>query len=56
MKRWTVTVYASEEIEVEADTNVEAEKLAAEESNFMAVDYCRAEEIREEAAGEHRKY
>lgn len=48
MKRWLVTVYASEEIEVEADTIEEAKERAAEESHFMAVDYCEADEIGEE--------
>ncbi len=48
MKRWLVTVYASEEIEVEADTSDEAEEKAAEESRFPIVDFCEAEEIREE--------
>ena len=43
-----MTVYASEEIEVEADTIEEAKERAAEESNFMAVDYCEADEIGEE--------
>ena len=48
MKRWVVTVYASEDIEVEADTIEEAKAQAAEESSFMAVDYCEADEIGEE--------
>ncbi len=48
LKRWLVTVYASEEIEVEADTSDEAEEKAAEESRFPIVDFCEAEEIGEE--------
>lgn len=34
MKRWTVTVWASEEIEVEAETKEEAEEKAVEECQF----------------------
>lgn len=45
MKKWNVIVVASEEIEVEANTREEAEELAAEMSQFSAVDYCRCEEI-----------
>lgn len=45
MKRWCVTVVASEEIEVEAETKEEAEELAAEQSNFSIVDYCTVEEL-----------
>ena len=47
MKTWMVTVYANEEIEVEADTKEQAEEIAAEESRFVSVDYCEATEIEE---------
>lgn len=45
MKRWNVIVHATEEIEVEAETEEQAMELAAEKSDFRAVDYCEAEEI-----------
>lgn len=47
MKRWSVLVYASEEIEVEAETKEVAEEMAAEESKFDVVDYCEVTEIEE---------
>lgn len=45
MKIWTVIVHASEELEVEAETEDQAKELAAEESCFSSVDYCEADEI-----------
>jgi len=47
MKRWQVEVYASETIEVEAETMEDAEEIAVHESTFSTVDYCEAEEINE---------
>lgn len=47
MKSWSVTVWASEEIEVEAETKDEAEALAVEQSQFPWVDYCETEENEE---------
>lgn len=45
MKRWRVIVHATEEIEVDAETEDQAKELAAEESSFVSVDYCEANEI-----------
>lgn len=45
MKRWSVIVHATEEIEVDAETEDQAKDLAAEESCFSSVDYCEANEI-----------
>ncbi|WP_155857561.1 hypothetical protein [Enterocloster asparagiformis] len=45
MKLWSVVVYASEKIDVEAETEDQAKERAAEESNFSAVDYCEIDEI-----------
>ena len=47
MKSWVVTVWASEKIEVEAETKDEAEALAVEQSQFPWADYCDAEEAEE---------
>jgi len=47
MKRWSVKVFASEEIEVEAETKEDAEELAVEQSDFRTVDYWETEELYE---------
>ena len=38
--RYTIACYAREEIEVEADSEEEAEQIAVEQCIFPYVDYC----------------
>ena len=45
MSNYKITVYASYETEVEANTKEEAEEIAVEEAPFPYVDYCETEEI-----------
>ena len=45
MSRYSVTVWASYEVEVEADTQTDAEEIAVEEAPFAACDYCETTEI-----------
>ena len=44
MPRFSITVWASYETEVEADNQAEAEEIAAEEAPFPFVDYCETTE------------
>lgn len=44
---YKVTVYVSQEIEVEADSQEDAEKIATEQTPFPWVDYCESELIGE---------
>ncbi len=44
MKKYKVTCWASEEIELEAENEEEAENLASAMSRFPYVDYCDVEE------------
>ena len=48
MARYSVTVWASFETEVEAGTQEEAEEKAISESRFPYADYCETEEVEEE--------
>lgn len=48
MARYSVTVWASFETEVEAETEEAAEEKAINESRFPYADYCETEEIEEE--------
>ena len=45
MPRYRVTVWASYDTEVEADSQEEAEELAVEEAPFPYGDYCDTEEL-----------
>lgn len=47
MPRFSITVWASYETEVEADTQDEAEEIAGAEAPFGYYDYCETEEIEE---------
>lgn len=44
MANFKVTVWASYETEIEANTKEEAEEMAVEEAPFPYVDYCETEE------------
>lgn len=52
MARYSVTVWASFETEVEAETQEEAEEKAINESCFPYADYCETEEMEEGAKKE----
>lgn len=43
MALYKVTIYATYEIEIEANTKDEAEEIAVEECPFPYVDYCETE-------------
>lgn len=45
MKTYKVTVWCCEEIEVEAETEEEAEELAIYKSRLPYAEYCETEEI-----------
>lgn len=47
MPSYTVRVFASQIISVEAEDEEQAKELASENSYFSAVDYCEIEEIEE---------
>lgn len=48
MKRWSVTVWASETFEIEAETKDAAEEQAVEDCQFPWADYCETTEIEDE--------
>ena len=45
MANYKVTVWASYETEIEADTKEEAEEIAIDEAPFPYADYCETEEV-----------
>lgn len=45
MPRFSITVWASYETEVEADTQDEAEEMAGDEAPFPYYDYCETEQM-----------
>ena len=47
MKKFNITVWASYETEVEANSQEEAEEIAVEESPFPYADYCETEEVKQ---------
>lgn len=47
MPKFSITVWASYDTEVEADNQAEAEEIAMEEAPFTYCDYCETTEVDE---------